>query len=198
MAEADTNALSVGQIALVLKLKDRRVQQLADAGILPRAERGKYALIPCVQAYILYLRGDGEGDEDRDGGTVAKESATAKARMIAARARIAELEADQLDGLSLARSKVDRAWADIILNVRTRLLLVPARAAPLAHQAATVPEAAAAITTVIHDALGELSRIPVYDAAAPDGGGQAGGLHAGSADAVRAAARPDHQPVGGQ
>jgi phage terminase Nu1 subunit (DNA packaging protein) len=195
VAAADANALTVDQIAGVLKLKQRRVQQLVDVGVLPRAERGRYALIPCVHAYIDYLRGDAEGDDDAAGKTgIAKESATAKTRMIQARARMAELEADQLDGSMLPRALVERAWADITLTVRSRLLLVPNRAAPLAHAALSVPEAAAAITSALHDALGDLARIPLYEPAGS--AGKATALGAGRAAALGAAAGPDDIGMG--
>ncbi len=41
----------VETIAKLLILTERRVQQLAREGILPKAEHGRYELVPVVQAY---------------------------------------------------------------------------------------------------------------------------------------------------
>lgn len=46
----------VTTIAKIFGVTDRRVQKLAKDGVIPKAERGKYDLIGCVQAYIRYLQ----------------------------------------------------------------------------------------------------------------------------------------------
>ena len=43
------------ELAAVLGLSDRRINQLAREGILPRTSRGQYPLADAVQAYIRYL-----------------------------------------------------------------------------------------------------------------------------------------------
>jgi hypothetical protein len=45
----------VAVIARFLNLTERRVQQLARDGIIPKPEKGKYDLVGCVQGYIGYL-----------------------------------------------------------------------------------------------------------------------------------------------
>lgn len=40
----------------LFNLTERRIQQLAKEGVLPKAERGKYDLIECTRAYIKYLQ----------------------------------------------------------------------------------------------------------------------------------------------
>lgn len=42
----------VAVIARFLNLTERRVQQLARDGIIPKPEKGKYDLVGCVQGYI--------------------------------------------------------------------------------------------------------------------------------------------------
>lgn len=46
----------VSTIAKLFNLTERRVQQLAKDGIIPKAERGKYDLVGCVRGYIKYLQ----------------------------------------------------------------------------------------------------------------------------------------------
>ena len=61
----------VSTIAKLLILTERQVQSLAKDGVLPKAERGRYVLVPVVQSYIRYLReraiGGGMGGSDDPG-----------------------------------------------------------------------------------------------------------------------------------
>ncbi len=164
----------VGTMAKLLLMTERNVAGLAQRGVIPKSERGRYELVPVVQAYIRYLRdrtigGDMTGDENL---------ANAKGRMVKARARMAEAEADLLDGTVLRRAAVEAAWERVLVALRMRILALPAKAAPVMHAAPTLAEASAVLTTAVHDLLTELARIPVY---AVDADG-AGGIAAERAD----------------
>ena len=50
------NVVQLKTIARTLDLTERRVNQLVKEGTLPKTERGRYELIPVVQAYIKFLR----------------------------------------------------------------------------------------------------------------------------------------------
>ena len=55
--------ISLTAISQLLKLTERRIQQLAKDGIVPKADRGEYDMIPVVHAYIDYFNIDkGGGD----------------------------------------------------------------------------------------------------------------------------------------
>lgn len=57
MAQKDNEGtVGVEVIANLLKITPRRVQQLSNEGIIPRASRGKYKLITAVWGYIDYLK----------------------------------------------------------------------------------------------------------------------------------------------
>jgi phage terminase Nu1 subunit (DNA packaging protein) len=60
MARADDpklpEAAGAAEMAEMLQLSPRRLQQLATEGIIPKISRGRYELAPVVQAYINYLR----------------------------------------------------------------------------------------------------------------------------------------------
>lgn len=49
--------VSVATLAKLFDLTDRRIQQLARDGVIPKATRGKYPLVPAIQGYIKYLQG---------------------------------------------------------------------------------------------------------------------------------------------
>lgn len=51
-----TPTYPVATIADLLMVSERRVQQLAKEGVIPKAERGRYELVPTVQGYIRYLQ----------------------------------------------------------------------------------------------------------------------------------------------
>lgn len=157
MSGSSTATYPVGTIAKLLVLTERQVQSLATQGVLPKSERGRYELVPVVQAYIRYLR---ERTVTADAGR--DDVATLKARIIKAKTRLAEAEADQLDGSLLPRIAVEAAWGKIITNMRARLLALPSKCAPAAHQAASLSEVAAVITAAVHEALDEISRTAVY------------------------------------
>jgi len=46
------------KLAPVLRISVRRIYQLAERGILPRAERGRFNLAVCMMAYIRHLQAD--------------------------------------------------------------------------------------------------------------------------------------------
>jgi hypothetical protein len=43
-------------IAKLLNITDRQLRQLAQEGVVPRAARGRYPLVGCVQGFIAYLQ----------------------------------------------------------------------------------------------------------------------------------------------
>ncbi len=150
-------------IARLLLLTVQRVGQLAQQGIIPRDEHNKYQIAPAVQGYVRFLKSgqDGPGEE----------AAKSKGRLLKARARAAEMEADMLERNSLARVDVERGWNAVLEMIRRRMLAVPSSVSASAFAAASIAEVNALITAAVHDALEDASRPPVYDAvprAAPD------------------------------
>ena len=146
---------SVKDVAKLLNLSPRRVQQLAKEGIIPKTEGGRYELAPAVQGYIGYLHdrlsGKVEGDEDD---TMSLQSQ--RTRKVAAEAAQAEI--------ALAKSRGEVVERAIIMNVVERglaacraRLLIGASVAPhvkAAPDAATVKEL---IDDRVTEALDEIS-----------------------------------------
>ena len=48
--------VSTIQLAKILKLSERRVQQLTKEGIIPKLDRNNYNLVESVNFYIDYLK----------------------------------------------------------------------------------------------------------------------------------------------
>ena len=171
---------SVGVIAKLLNVTERRVQQMVKEGIIPKAERGKYDLIPCVQGYIKYLQDLAFGKD-----MIPTDIHTTRARLLAAQAEIAEMEAAEKKERLLDAGKVAGWWAKIVTNAKQNLLGIPSKAAPVLHACKTVAEIKAELQAMINEALTGLAE---YDPRADTGG----------ADSVGATARPKRKPVGGR
>jgi hypothetical protein len=155
----------VETIAKLLGLTPRRVQQLSGEGVIPKAERGRYELVPAVQGYIKYLK-------DRAiGGDLPNDEGVNKGRLLKARADIAEMEAERLAGDLAPVDQIEKAWTEIVARFRQRSLSVAPKAAPLVAVETTTEACHEIIETYIHEALAELAATPVVGLAEPDKGG---------------------------
>lgn len=146
-------------ISRLLDLTPRRVQQLSSEGIIPKAERGKYELVPAVQGYIRYLkemslRSDGSGDD----------YASHRARLTRARADMAEMEREQMADNLIPSEDVKDAWETMSSNMRARLLAIPSKTAATVFSADDVADAKKILKDTINEALAELSSIEVKTA----------------------------------
>ena len=180
MAEEESNEqeikMSTADIAKVLMLTNRRVQQLARAGTLPRkTPRGPFDLVPTVQAYIRYLKDMGGAmDVEIDG----ESHEQARTRLTKARADIHERTALQLSGHLIPLDSIESAWTKILLQVRQHIIALPDRVAPRAHDAETLEETRGLLTDGCYEILQELADTKVEFDEAPqldaDGASRAG------------------------
>lgn len=115
----------VRRLASMLGLTERRVQQLADEGILPKSGRGRYPLDAAVLAYVRYVQAASDGELD-----AVEDFNTARARKMSADADIAEINAAARRGELVERRQVEREAQSVMLQIRTRLEMVSYRVAP--------------------------------------------------------------------
>jgi phage terminase Nu1 subunit (DNA packaging protein) len=109
---------------MMLDLTDRRVQQLAKKGVLPKTEKGKYDLVGCVRGYVHYLRDITLGDTDSDGNKWRE-------RMVKANALKAEMELDQMKQDLVKVEKVERYLDKLFTAIKQHILLMPAKVSPM-------------------------------------------------------------------
>lgn len=114
-------------IATVLDMTDRNVRKLRAKGIIREAKPGLYELIPTVNAYVDYLRGD-----NKDGDSYTRQ----RARLTAAKADYAELETNRRKGELHETAEIEQAMSVLATNLRTRLLSLPTKLAPTLAQTA--------------------------------------------------------------
>jgi phage terminase Nu1 subunit (DNA packaging protein) len=156
-------------IARLLDLSERRVQQLSREGVIPKAERGQYDLVGAVRGYVGYLR-----DLAVKAQAGAPDFGAERARLIKAKADIAEMEARGRSGELLPAEAVEAAWTAVLARLRARILVLPDRLAPLCHEETTIAGVRDQIRKAVREALDELAATPVVAAADPDGSGAAG------------------------
>lgn len=115
----------VSIIAQLLNLSDRRVQQLAKDGIIPKADKGKYDLVSSVRSYVKYLyeRAFGQNNESID-------SHVEKARLLKAQAAKAELELAVMQDKYMEISEVEFLWSGMVLAFRSKMLSLPTKLTP--------------------------------------------------------------------
>ena len=148
MAAPATHPL--GTISKLLDLSERRVQQLSREGIIPKAERGRYELVPAVQGYIRYLR-----DRSLEVGVVSID--VARQRKTAAEAELAEIELAKARADVVGIEDVAKQWDTILTGVRTRLLAMPTKVAPMVAPETDQSLVKEVIEDAVHTALGELA-----------------------------------------
>ena len=108
-----TNAQPLAVIARLLDLSERRVQQLSREGVIPKAERGRYDLVGAVRGYVAYLR-----DLAVKAQSGAPDFGVERARLIKAKADLAEMEADGRRGELLPADAVEAAWTAVLARLR--------------------------------------------------------------------------------
>lgn len=113
----------VATIAKLLLLTERRVQQLTEQNIIPKAERGRYELAPAVQGYVKFLRDRALGGDAGDDGEGVK--------LKRAKRRAAEVVADTLEKRKIEREPTLALVRNLAQSERDAILSWPARATPI-------------------------------------------------------------------
>lgn len=174
----------VASLARLFNLTERRLQQMAREGIIPKPEKGKYDLIGCTRAYIKYLqeRATGRDIEPQD-------AYLERARLLKAQADKTELEVKNLNGEVVPSEQVELLWSGLVASFRLRMLAMPVRCALRVMNLKTYAEVEGCLREHVHEALNELSRydpeqhspIDLEESGEPSG----------------STAEPEDQPMGG-
>jgi phage terminase Nu1 subunit (DNA packaging protein) len=153
---ASNSTVPLATIAKLLDLTERRVNQLAKDGVLPKAARGRYELVPVVRAYISYLR-----DRAVNSDVGPDDYAAQRTRLTKAKADMAEMEKEQMANSLIPASDVGDAWETMVSNMRAKMLSIPTKVATSVFVAEDVSETKRIIKEQINESLAELSTIQV-------------------------------------
>ena len=148
-------------LASLFGLTGQWINQLTRDGVLKKRDTpaGKrYNVVESTRSYVQYLRDKAAGRGEK-GIPESKEleKFEAEVRIKQAKAQIAELEAQERQGIMHRSEDVAALTEDLLYTVRDSLLALPGRLAVDAAGAATAAEAAEIIKREVYLVMGELS-----------------------------------------
>jgi len=144
-------SFNIEAIAKLLKLSERRVQQLAKDNIIPKAERGKYDLVSSVHGYVDFLKAKAGGD------FTAEEVLKNKNKLLKAKAEIAEIEKKKATGELKPKEEVKRTWLELVHKIKQKLLSIPNKVAPVVVTVKNTSEIKLILQDKLYEALYEIT-----------------------------------------
>jgi phage terminase Nu1 subunit (DNA packaging protein) len=145
---------TAAQLRWLLNISNSRLEQLEQAGIIVRTERGRYESA-AIRRYVAFLRKAGEGPKNWQA-----------ARVALTREKIALLRLDRLErqGKLVPTDQMIAANTTIARTVMTRLLAVPTAIAARLLNLRSPAQAEAVVRPAIEQALEELANLKVVAA----------------------------------
>jgi len=159
--ESKTGLDTEATVAELFGVTDRRIRQLAQKKIIPKAGKGLYDFKPTAQAYIRYLHGLANGAISADTDELHQHLLQAQTDERVAKARMAELELSVMQGRLHEADHVKKIMIDMIVACRSRLLAIPSKSATTIANMTDHVEIASHLRGLIYEALEALSE---YDA----------------------------------
>lgn len=155
--DVDDPIVSTSVLAEYLGLTPRAMQLLAQEGVFPKLDHGKFELKTCVLAYIKHIKTRHEKMKLVNDASLTDQ----RARLTKAKADEAELKLKERAGELIPVENIEEAWEKIGSVMRMRLLSIPSKLAPRLVTAKDAPTIQRIIDREITDALNELSRAKV-------------------------------------
>ncbi len=152
----DDRPVSLEELAGVLGVNKRNLQNFVERGILVRVGRGRFPLGKSIRAYCDSLR---ETAANRDHFRVGTGLAAERERIAREQADALEMKNAAMRGELLRAADVESQWADILRMVRSGFLALPSRVQQrLGHLTA---HDLSILDREIRDTLEELSDDPI-------------------------------------
>jgi phage terminase Nu1 subunit (DNA packaging protein) len=139
-------------LAKLLGLTQRRIQQMAKDGIIPKDEKGEYPLLASVKGYVAFLQ-----EVSRHKGNDNEELIKNRIRLEKSKADMAELDLSLRLGELLIADDVKDQIIIMVSNAKAKLLAIPAAVGAQGvglHRAALEE----LVQKLLHEALHELAR----------------------------------------
>lgn len=159
--QAKQNLVDSKIIAQLFGVTTRRVQQLAQEGIISATKQGnanKYDLLPTIQRYIKYLseKANGKEPSKKDAETEGRRL-EAEADLKRSKADMAALQLKELEGKMHRSEDVEAVMTDVVYTIRSMLMALPGRLAVDVVAAKTAAEASEVIRAEVYKVLEELA-----------------------------------------
>lgn len=117
---------TTSELAGIMGLTPRRLQQLVSEGVLEQVEEGRFLLGESVQRYITHIKGNGRSEEEKK---LDLEKKRAEVELKKARAKVAKVEAAELEGSMFRVEDVQSYTEDMITTVKAQIMSLPGRLA---------------------------------------------------------------------
>ena len=128
----------------------RRYRQLAEEEILPPVRRGKVEFLRACRDLFAHQQALIDG---RSGGSMSDE----KKRLTRINADRKELQLQKERGELINTETAMKLWGTVCANMRSKLLAVPSKLAPLVFALKSIAEVKARMEKSIHEVLNELA-----------------------------------------
>ena len=128
----DISAITVNSATLerILQVSDRRIRQLAEENIIVRVAKGRYRLAESITNYILTLKVALQtGNAQTQDGDIDLEEEKAIHERV--KRQISELKLQTMRGELHKSEDVERVMTDMLVSVKTKLLSMPSKLAPV-------------------------------------------------------------------
>lgn len=146
-------AVGAAEMAGLLGITPRRLQQLAQIEGFPKTERGQYIPPDVIGWYVAYK----EAAAKREAQPADLDEA--RLRKMAAEAALAEYELAEMEGKMVAVEDIDRILAPPLTALRAKLLNLPGKLAPQLLACRSLAEIRTLLDTSIAEAMAELQGV---------------------------------------
>jgi len=140
-------------LAKLFELTERRVQQLASDGIIPRAGRGAYPLMDSVRGYLRYLK------ERAEGRSAGNDLDAAKLARLELDVRLAQVELAKAEGEVIPVADHLEVLGRIVDGFRTKLVSLEGSWGPRVVGITSPAEGAAVVGAMVREAIEDLRSI---------------------------------------
>lgn len=114
----------VTTISKLFGVSDRRIQQYAQDGIIPKSVNGQYELVGCVRGIVNYLQQRAFGKD-----AAPQDTHLERARLLKAQADMAEIELAERTGALVTVERVETDWLEMVTACRAKMLGIPTKTA---------------------------------------------------------------------
>ncbi|WP_373837605.1 hypothetical protein, partial [Bacteroides heparinolyticus] len=153
----DISAITVNSATLekIIGVSDRRIRQLAEENIIIRAAKWRYKLMESISNYILTLKVaiESGNNESPDREIDLEEEKAIHERV---KRHISELKLQTMKGDLHKSEDVERVMTDMLVSVKTKLLSMPTKLAPILVSRNDIDFVRNTINREVLDALNEL------------------------------------------
>ena len=150
---AKVKLYSAQAIAKLLNVSDRRVRQLRDEGIIEETMPGLYKLLETNHAYIDYLKGNAQIEENL---SYYEE----RAKLVKAKRQNEELDLKIRKKDLHESSEIEEVMAEMLTNFKVRLMAIPAKLSPVLAGMNDRTKIYKLLQEAVEEGLNELSDFP--------------------------------------